>query len=272
MGAWLGIGMMVDYRGTTALVTGGGSGIGQALARALTARGAHVIVADVNAEGARDTAAAIDGTAMVVDLAAVGAAATMVADAFKINGRVDFIASNAGVGYSRRLLKVDYDDPAIERLFEVNLFAALRIAQAYVEELTAREQRGRLMITGSENSLSVPATVKGAGLGLYAASKHAVLIAAEWLRDEIEFGNKPLDLHVLMPGGVYTPMIARNLPADPASWPPEMGMILPERCAELALAGVDAGRFHIPTHAHLADDMGPRAKSVLETLQVLALR
>jgi NAD(P)-dependent dehydrogenase (short-subunit alcohol dehydrogenase family) len=264
--------MMIDYRGTTALVTGGGSGIGRALAHALAARGAHVIAADINGAGAAETVEAIGGTAMTVDLAAPGAAAALVSDAFGVNGRVDVIASNAGVGYSKRLLKANYDDPGIARLFEVNLFAAMRIAQAYVGELEARGQRGRLVITGSENSLSVPAAVKGAGLGLYAASKHAVLIAAEWLRDELEGAGKPLDLHILMPGGVYTPMIARSLPADPAAWPPELGMILPERCAELALAGIDAGRFHIPTHAHLADDMGPRAASVLETLQVLALR
>ncbi len=52
----------------------------------------------------------------------------------------------------------------------------------------------------SENSLNAPSAVKGAGLGLYAATKHGVLIMAEWLRDEL--AAAPLYLHVLLPGAV----------------------------------------------------------------------
>jgi 3-hydroxybutyrate dehydrogenase len=60
---------MIDYHGTRVLVTGGASGIGKALAEALAARGAYVLVADVQAEGAQSVAAAINGEAMACDLA-----------------------------------------------------------------------------------------------------------------------------------------------------------------------------------------------------------
>lgn len=264
---------MIDYGGTTTLVTGGGSGIGRAMAQALAARGARVIVADRNAAGAAETAALCGNgaVALTCDLAEPDAAARLVADAYAVSGRVDLIASNAGVGFNRRLHKANLDDGAVEKLFQINLFAAVRLAQACLVELEARGQRGRLLITGSENSLSVPAAVKGFGLGLYAATKHGVLILAEWLRDEMAGGNKPLDVHILLPGGVYTPLVAGDLPPDPAKWPKDMAMILPERCAELALAGLDAGLFYIPTHAHLAADMQPRHDGVADAVKRLGL-
>ena len=125
------------------------------------------------------------------------------------------------------------------------------------------------MLTGSENSLSVPDAVKRFAMGVYGASKHGLLIMAEWLREEAR--EKPLDLHVLLPGGVYTPLVAGGLP-DFDKLPPEMNMISPERCAELALKGMDLGLFYIPTHAHLADDMQPRVRGVADALKALGLR
>jgi NAD(P)-dependent dehydrogenase (short-subunit alcohol dehydrogenase family) len=258
---------MLDYKGKTALVTGAASGIGQALAAALVARGASVIMADVAADALKKAGADLGGTAIPCDLADPGAPGELVAKAFAVHGRLDLICSNAGVGHNRRLMKEPLD-ANVERLFAVNLFAALRIAQAYLPLLEGSGTRGRLMITGSENSLSLPAAVKRSALGMYAASKHGVLIMAEWLRNEL--AEAPIDLHVLMPGAVYTPMIARVLP-DPAKAPPKLGLIMPERCAEIALMGMDLGLFYVPTHAHLIDDMAPRYEGVAEAIRQLGL-
>jgi NAD(P)-dependent dehydrogenase (short-subunit alcohol dehydrogenase family) len=156
-------------------------------------------------------------------------------------------------------------------MFEVNMFAAIRLVQAWVPRLEADGRRGRLMITASENSLSVPDAVKNFGLGLYGASKHGVLVLAEWLRAEMAGGSKPLDVHVLLPGGVYTGMTADGLGPDPANWPAAMAIITPDRCAEIALAGLDAGLFWIPTHRHLADDMRPRSEGVAQAVRALGL-
>ncbi|QMW24036.1 SDR family NAD(P)-dependent oxidoreductase [Sandaracinobacteroides saxicola] len=260
---------MIDYSGQVALVTGGASGIGLALGRALCARGARVVLADIAPEL---DAVAAGMRAVHADLADPATAERLVADIYATEGRLDLIASNAGVGYRKRLLKADFSDPAIARLFEINSFAAFRFAQAWLPRLESAGQHGRLLITGSENSLSVPDAVRRFWLGLYAASKHSVLILAEWLREELEANGAPLTLHMLLPGGVYTGMTRDGLPADPAQWPPHMGIITPERCADIALAGIDADRFHIPTHPHLADDMRARAESVAQTLDLLALR
>lgn len=265
---------MIDFQGRVALVTGGASGIGRGLAQALAARGAQIIAADIDAAGAAETARVTGGAALAVDLAAAGAAADLVARAYALAGRVDFIASNAGMGSGpgpKRLLKVDLDAERVAAMFEVNMFAAIRMAQAWVPRLEADGRRGRLMITGSENSLSVPDAVKTFGLGVYAASKHGVLVLAEWLRNECESGNKPLDVHILLPGGVYTGMTADGLGPDPASWPEAMAIITPDRCAEIALAGLDSGLFWIPTHLHLADDMAPRFEGIANAVRVLGL-
>lgn len=260
---------MIDHADTTVLVTGGASGIGKALAHALTARGAYVVVADIDETGAKGVASEIGARARALgaDLARPEAAAALVQEAFAWRGRLDLVCSNAGIG-RRKKVKNETFDAEVERLFAVNLFAAGRLAGAYIKVLAPSGARGRLMITGSENSLSVPAAVKGRGLGLYGASKHGVLIMAEWLRDE---SADALDVHVLMPGAVYTPMIADGLP-DPALAPPQTGLIMPDRCAELALKGMDLGLFYIPTHAHIGDDIAPRYEGVLTALTALGLR
>jgi NAD(P)-dependent dehydrogenase (short-subunit alcohol dehydrogenase family) len=261
---------MIDYQGKAALVTGAASGIGQALAAALAARGARVVLADIDSVGVEAAAAGIGGaaTAIAVDLAEAGAPGRLVQAAFAVHGRLDLVCSNAGLGRGRRLMK-ETRDAALERLFAVNLFAGLEIAQAYLPLVEARGGRGRLMLTGSENSLSVPAAVQGGRMGMYGATKHALLVMAEWLR--IEWAQAPVDLHILMPGAVYTPLIAAVLP-DPAKAPPGLGLIFPDRCAELALKGMDLGLFYIPTHAHLIDDMQPRLRGVAEALAALGVR
>jgi NAD(P)-dependent dehydrogenase (short-subunit alcohol dehydrogenase family) len=261
---------MISYDGQTVLVTGGASGIGAALAAGLAGRGARVVVADRNLAGAEAVAAQIGGgaVALACDLTDPAVPEALVGEVYGRFGRLDLICSNAGAGKNKRMLKEPFDEAAMA-LFQVNLFAGIRLAQAYVPRLEAQGARGRMMLTGSENSLSVPDAVKGFAMGVYGATKHGLLIMAEWLREETR--ARPLDLHVLLPGGVYTPLVSGGLP-DFDSLPPEMNMISPDRCAELALRGMDLGLFYIPTHAHIADDMQPRTQGVVDSLRALGLR
>ena len=261
---------MIDYRGKTALVTGGASGIGRALGQALATRGATVILADVNEAMLQQTVAEIGGTchAVTCDLADPESPARLIEDCQARAGRLDLVCSNAGIGRRGRLMKEMLLEDS-KRLFEVNVFAGLRITQAYVALLQRTGQRGRLMLTASENSLSIPNAVKNGRLGLYAATKHSLLILGEWMRNEL--AEEPIDLHMLMPGAVYTPLIARGLP-NPALAPPELNLIMPERCAEIALQAMDLGLFYVPTQAHLLDDMQPRLQGVEASLKALGLR
>ena len=260
---------MIDHTGTTALITGGASGIGKAMAQALRARGATVIIADID-EATLQTAAAELGAgthALQCDLAAAHEPARLIERAHALTGRLDLVCSNAGIGLNKRVLKQQVDANA-DRLMNVNLFAGIRLAQAYAATLAQTNAIGRMLFTASENALSVPSAVKGSGLGLYGATKHALLIMLEWLRDEMREG--PIAVHVLLPGAVYTPLIARRLP-DPAMAPPALNLIMPARCAEIALKGMDLGLFYIPTQPHLVEDMQPRIEAIKAAAKALQL-
>ena len=262
---------MISYQGTTVLVTGAASGIGRALATALAARGAQVICADQNLAGAEETASSIGNysQALECDLSDPGAAAVLVEQSFAISNRLDLICSNAGIGLSSRVVDQEMTSSEdLDRLFEVNFFAGLKIAQAYSRILERSGQRGRLMVTASENSLSVPDAVRKARMAFYGASKHALLVALEWMR--IDHRDGTLELHVLMPGAVYTPMVSRLIP-DPSMAPPELELISPEQCAAVALKGIDNNLFYIPTQAHLLDDMQARAQGIKESLAILGI-
>lgn len=261
---------MIDYSGKTAMVTGGASGIGRALAQALSKRGARILLVDRNEKGLGETARAIYGSeTLVADLSDPDAAQTLVQTAYTKIGPIDLICSNAGIGRGGAVTVKEQLDLSVTQLFEVNLFASMRIAQAYAKKLAETGGRGRLMITGSEHSLSLPKRTRANRMALYAATKHAVLIVAEWMREEF-VAHTPIDLHVLLPGMTYTAMIARVLP-NPADAPPEAGLIMPDRCAEIALQGMDLGQFYIPTHPHLAKDMRVRLDGVATAIEALGL-
>lgn len=262
---------MIDWQGQRVLITGGGSGIGRALAVALAQRGAQVVAADINAQGAAETAALCGGEAVAVDLADPAAGSALIDTLVARHGRLDAVFANAGIGHNTRLLKADLDDPQLQKLWEINMLSPTRLAQALVRAAEAGGWRARLVITGSENSLSLPPSIQNFGNGLYAAAKHGVLILAEWLATETRNANKPLDVHVLLPGGVYTGLTAAGLGPDPARWPADMGIIMPDRAAAICLKGLDLGLFHIPTHKHLIADMGWRHDSVAAATAALGL-
>lgn len=263
---------MIEYSGKTVLVTGAASGIGEATTIALAKRGAKVVCADVDAEGVEQTVATAgeSASAIISDLSAPDAAAKLVDQAYELTGHLDLIFSNAGIGHRSSLAKEPFDaTDAMTKLFEINFFAGPKIAQAYARHLDANGKRGRLMVTASENSLSVPSAVSAGRMTFYGATKHALLVAMEWLRIEQEKAGL-LDLHVLLPGAVYTPLVARSLP-DPSLAPPELELITAERCADVALKGMDLGLFYIPTQAHLLEDMQPRMKEIEASLKALEI-
>ena len=261
---------MIDYQGRAVLVTGAASGIGAAMATSLAGRGAQIICVDVNSDGVARIAKELGGNAcaLTCDLADPVAAAMLVDEAYDIAGRLDLVCSNAGIGHRGALNQTTFDDGALSKLFEINFFAGLKLAKAYAKRLEQSGERGRLMVTASENSLSVPQAIRASKLAFYGASKHALLVALEWLR--IEQKNGPLDLHVLLPGAVYTPLISGGL-TDPSLAPPELELLMPEQCADIALRGMDLGLFYIPTQAHLFEDMQSRIHEVESALQALGI-
>lgn len=244
------------------LVTGAASGIGRALAAAFVARGARVCAADVNAEGIAAAAADIGATPIVCDVADRAQVEAMFATAAAAHGPIDLVCSNAGIGRNKAVMTST--DANVDQLVAVNFRSALAVAHVYAAHLAAHATTGRILFTASENSLSLPDAVRELRLGVYAATKHALLILVEWMREELRGG--PLTPALLFPGPVLTEPFRAVMdngrfgvgmdPARKADF--EAQLITPAQCAERAIAGLERGLFYIPTHAHIRQDMQAR--------------
>ncbi|MFZ9394932.1 MAG: SDR family NAD(P)-dependent oxidoreductase [Erythrobacter sp.] len=188
---------MSDFAPRTAVITGGASGLGLAIAGELAARGTTVMLADLPGERLERAVATIEGAlgqaCDVADLAQVEALAEA---AFAQLGEVHLVLNNAGVtGPNGRLWEVD---PAEARAhFDVNFWGVWNGCRAFAPRLAAQAAPSALYNTGSENSFfcAVPRSAA------YIAAKHAVLGLTESLREDL-----PPQVHagLIAPGWVFT--------------------------------------------------------------------
>ncbi|GAA2816490.1 SDR family NAD(P)-dependent oxidoreductase [Kribbella solani] len=189
-----------EFDGLVAVVTGGGSGIGAATARELTARGARVAALDLDPSGTPDGVLGI--TADVTDDASVRAAVRQVADTF---GRIDIVVNNAGIGAQGTI--EDNPDDQWQRVFDVNVMGAVRLSRAALPYL--RESPAAAIV----NVASVAATTGIPQRALYSTTKGAVqsltlAMAADHLREGIR-------VNCVNPGTAATPWVQRLLDAAP---------------------------------------------------------
>lgn len=182
-------------------ITGGGSGIGQAVARLFAARGWRVGLADVNAQALAETAAMLPPdrtTTHVMDVRDRAAWAQALADfAGASGGRLDFLFNNAGIAVGGPLAL--NSDEEVDRIVGINLTGVINGARAAYPLLKATP--GSCLV----NTASAAAIYGGAGLSLYAAVKFAVrgfseALDGEWHPDGIK-------VRVLMPSFIDTPLL-----------------------------------------------------------------
>ncbi|WP_230196623.1 SDR family NAD(P)-dependent oxidoreductase [Streptomyces coriariae] len=195
---------MSDFEGLTALVTGGGSGIGRATAELLAERGARVAVLDLDPSGVRKPL--LGYPADVTDDASVRAA---VAAAVTDLGGLDILVNNAGVGAQGTV--EDNDDAEWHRVLDVNVLGMVRAARAVLPHLR-RSSHAAIV-----NTCSIAATAGLPQRALYSATKGAVYsltlaMAADHVREGIR-------VNCVNPGTADTPWVGRLLDAadDPAA-------------------------------------------------------
>ncbi|MFG1922399.1 SDR family NAD(P)-dependent oxidoreductase [Cryptosporangium sp. NPDC048952] len=184
-------------RGTVAVVTGAGSGIGRALAVALTERGATVAISDVNSVGLAETAEATNAHAELLDVSdrsAVAAYATTIATHF---GVVHQLYNNAGIADGAPSI-LDDDYGSFERVLGVNLWGVIHGTKEFLPHLIA-SGAGHVVNISSLNGY-----LAQAGLAAYCTSKFAVRGFTETLRSEMLRDGHPVDVTVVHPGGVKT--------------------------------------------------------------------
>lgn len=191
----------MTVEGSVCVVTGGGSGIGKALANEFASAGARVVIGDITARSADDTADEICARGHAAVAAQVDASSTagireLIDLAHNQFGAVDVYVANAGVIGPPGL---GFDDLDWERTIAVNLTAHVRAAALLVPGWI---QRGHGYFVSVASAAGLLTQVGGAA---YAATKHAAVGFAEWLA--IAYGYKGIGVSCVCPMGVDTPLL-----------------------------------------------------------------
>ncbi|MGP1256618.1 MAG: SDR family NAD(P)-dependent oxidoreductase [Kiloniellales bacterium] len=230
----------MDVKGIGALVTGGGSGMGAATARALAAAGARVGVIDMNRETAEAVAKEIGGLGLACDVGDAAGAEAVVKEASKAHGPCRLLVNCAGIAPAKRIVGRDgpMDLADFETVIRVNLIGSFNMLRLAAAEMTAAEplnadgERGVIVSTSS-----VAATEGQVGQVAYAASKAGINgLNAPAARELGRFGVRVLSI---APGLIGTPLllnmpeeVQENLAQQPI-FPKRFGK--PEEFAELVL-------------------------------------
>jgi NADP-dependent 3-hydroxy acid dehydrogenase YdfG len=204
---------MTDLQGTVALVTGASSGIGQATAASLAARGASVVLAARRTDRLEELAASIEkdgGTALTVtaDVTDQQQAEQAVATTVRELDRLDIVVNNAGV----MLLGPVVDAPLEEweRMVDLNIKGLLYVAHASLPHLLSAAEDGPRRVADLVNVSSVAGRVARVGSGVYNATKHAVGAFSESLRQEVT--GRHVRVSLVEPGAVSTELSSHNRP------------------------------------------------------------
>ena len=183
---------------TVAVVTGGGSGIGQATARLLAERGARVVVADVNADAAQATAAGIGAAAasVRVDVADGASVEAMVAFAVERFGGLDWACNIAGISPPPKPF-IEHTPEDWQRTIDVNLSGMFFCMQQELRQMIA-QGRGGAIVNMSSGAGVVPAP----GQPQYTAAKHGVLGLTKQAAQE--FAAAGIRVNAVLPGQTET--------------------------------------------------------------------
>ncbi len=230
----------MELSGRTAVVTGGGNGIGAALCRAFAAEGARrIVVADCDLPAAQRVAAEVGGVPVQVDVSDPGHGELLAGAAA---GPVDLLCLNAGVAQDGG---VEAADEAWQRTWEINVMAHVWALRALLPPMLERGE-GYVLHTASAAGL-----LTNIGAAPYAVTKHAVVALAEWLA--VTHGDEGLRVSCLCPQFVNTDMLAefagvpggRALVGDLA--------LEPDEVAAAVVAGIRAEQFLILPHPEVLE-------------------
>ncbi|SFK77117.1 NADP-dependent 3-hydroxy acid dehydrogenase YdfG [Geodermatophilus ruber] len=257
---------MKDLVGKVAVVTGGASGIGYAMAARFHAEGMKVVVADIEDDAlvaavarlSADGGAVVGQRTDVSDLASVESLAERAVGEF---GRVDVLCNNAGVDTGGSFLGIP--DTGWRWVMDVNFYGVLNGCRVFLP-LLAQQDEGHIVNTGSVASFHSGTPT----MTPYCVSKFAVLGLTECLDIELRATGSPVRVSLLAPGPVRTrmPQAERNLPSHvpPAAEPERLAVLEglarkatdeglePSHVAAMVVEAVREERFFILPHPDMA--------------------
>lgn len=272
---------MQGFAGKVAVVTGAGSGIGQALAIELGRSGASVAISDVDTEGLKVTEDRLSAIGAKVKADRLDVTERerflLYADEVKEHfGKVNQIYNNAGIAYTGDVDVTAFKD--IERVMDVDYWGVVNGTKAFLPHLIASGDGHVVNISSVFGLFAVP------GQAAYNSAKFAVRGFTEALRQEMILAKLPVRVTTVHPGGIKT-AIARNATAaegvDSASlaqwFDSKMARTSPERAAQIILEAVakDRARVLVGTDAKFLDAFvritGPGYHKVLVALAKRAM-
>lgn len=200
---------MLDMQNKVALITGGASGMGRIIALRLAARGARVVIFDVNEAGLEATCAEHERIhALRCDIGDLDDVEKKVAQVEEETGPIDLLVHAAALMPSHKL--VDHTHAGMERLFRINYFGTTYMIRSVLPSMLARRS-GRIIAFGSVAGYALVTHMGG-----YCATKSAVNTYVEILQNELR--DSGVQVHLVCPPPVNTPLIDQTLATDsPAS-------------------------------------------------------
>ncbi|WP_421838320.1 SDR family NAD(P)-dependent oxidoreductase [Novosphingobium sp.] len=277
---------MRSFHDKRAFVTGGASGIGFGIVKALAERGAFVVIADLRPDhidralvDIREAGFASSVAALTLDVTDRAAFAA-VAERMDIElGGIDILVNNAGVGVEGPLLEAGYAD--WDYGLGVNLGGVINGLQSFLPRMIAHGRGGHVV-----NVSSLAAAVRmPSNFAIYAAGKAAVLNLTENMREEL--AGKGIGMSVLCPAFVRSNIheAALNRPAhlregsgfarSEASLlerPPGNDWMDPATVGEVVAEGILANRLYIVTHGEFRDKMRERNEALMDAVPEAAFQ
>ena len=270
---------MENLRGKVAVITGGASGIGRAVAERAAAEGMKLVLADIEEAVLAATARALtsegaDVLAVVTDVSDAASVRALREQTLQHFGGAHLVHNNAGVGVGGPIWEVTEEE--WRWILGVNLWGVVHGINVFVP-LLLEQGEGHVV-----NTASIAGLTSTPGLGPYTATKHAVVAISESLFKDLRAAGAPIGVSVLCPGFVQTGIAQsdRNRPDwapehDPASAGERTSFIQamvdagiqPQAVADRVLAAVHDGTFYILTHPEMKPALALRHQDILEGRQ-----
>ena len=267
---------MEHLDGKVAVITGGASGIGLAMARRFGAAGMLLMLADVDEAALGDAAASLraegrDVSTFVCDVADAASVDALAADTIEAYGAVHVVCNNAGVGTGGQMADVPLAE--WEWVLGVNLWGVIHGVRSFLP-LLRKAGEGHIV-----NTASVAGLFSAPFMGPYNVSKFGVVTLSETLFHELRLAGEPIRVSVLCPAWVRTRIheSARNRP-DAAGGPVTPGVdtdgvgeimrnfiesgMDPTQVADAVLAAIVENRFYILTHGDSGAAVTARAEAI----------
>jgi NAD(P)-dependent dehydrogenase (short-subunit alcohol dehydrogenase family) len=270
---------MQELKDKVAVVTGGASGIGLAMAEAFAGAGMKLVLADIERGALNDAVASLSGTGadvlgVLTDVTKTEQLEALADQAYDAFGAVHVVCNNAGVGIGGpcwTIPKKDWD-----WILDVNLNAVMDGIRIFVPRMIAQDNEGHIV-----NTASIAGLTTAPSMAPYFVSKHGVVALSECLHHELQLTGSKLRVSVVCPAWVNTKIIEsdRNRPGGRVTdeeLDPMFGMIReglratmpkampPKEVADLVLDAVQHNKFYVLPHQAWKPSIETRMHDILE--------